>query len=267
MDITKFIYYMTVVISSILSRFTKPLQKIMTSMKPSQDQITSLVSRSAFYDINLYLIRHGETEANRDNILQGHCDYPLTDKGKNEGKGVGIALNKMHWQKVYCSDLKRAHDTCILLISNSQTNSDISRIEVTQLLREISFGVREALPKETTTEQARIIVAKKLGIPVAEVIDTAEQANEVRARQQKFIDKIIELPLNDEQNNILVVSHGGYIRAFLRDFCSIQDIEKIKNCSISRIRLKINKSDKNFTIECERNDLNTVKHLNEIQLV
>lgn len=255
--------------SSILTRLTKPLQKIMTSIKPSQDQITNLSSStsSEFYYYDLYFIRHGETEANRDNILQGHCDYPLTDKGRNEGKNVGIALANIHFSKVYSSDLKRASDTCTLLLSNSQTNSDISRIEVTQLLREISFGVREALPKETTVEQAKIIVAKKLGIPVGEVVDTAEKSIEVRNRQQNFIDKLIELPLNDELNNILLVTHGGYIRAFLRDFCLVQDMEKIKNCSISKIRLKINKSDKTFEFECRRNDLNVVKHLNEIELV
>jgi 2,3-bisphosphoglycerate-dependent phosphoglycerate mutase len=56
----------------------------------------------------LCLIRHGETEANRDGITQGHCDYPLTENGVQGAEKTGIALRHVNWTHIYTSDLTRA---------------------------------------------------------------------------------------------------------------------------------------------------------------
>lgn len=58
--------------------------------------------------IDLCIIRHGETEANRDEIRQGHCDYPLTEGGINDALKTGTALRHVKWSQVYASDLNRA---------------------------------------------------------------------------------------------------------------------------------------------------------------
>ena len=55
--------------------------------------------------VAILMIRHGETEANRDNILQGQCDYPLTEKGLEQAKSVGKVLETKRFSKVYSSDL------------------------------------------------------------------------------------------------------------------------------------------------------------------
>ena len=39
--------------------------------------------------VEVYLVRHGETTANRDDILQGHCDYDLTENGVEAAKRTG----------------------------------------------------------------------------------------------------------------------------------------------------------------------------------
>lgn len=239
-------------------------------------------------NVDLYLVRHGETIANANDILQGHCDYPLTDKGINEGNCVGIALSNMNWDKVYCSDLGRASHTCKLLLSQSKTNPNII-VEENKLLRECNFGVREALKKETSVEEARIIVANKLGIAPEDVVDTAESHQQLKERQQLFINKLIEdlSSINDNNDtiNILVVSHGGYLKYFIKEFWSITgsysllflifnynyviylDMEKIKNCSISKVTMKIDKVDKSYSLECQRTDLNLVNHIKKLEHV
>jgi broad specificity phosphatase PhoE len=268
MNLLKILKYISLFITSLVSRLTL-ISRLSLLSKPTIEQkmIMTSSSTTTIQTFDISLVRHGETTANRDGILQGHCDYPLTDKGINEAKLVGIQLNQANWDYIYCSDLKRASDTCKLLLSSNRINPDTSRIEYTNLLREISFGVREALSKDITTDEAKVIVAKKLGIAIEDVIDSAESVDAVQARQQLFINKLIELPFNDKINNILVVSHGGYIKAFLRDFCLIHDMEKIKNCSISKIRLKINKLDNSVSFECDRSNLNMVNHIKDIELV
>ena len=58
-------------------------------------------------DIQLFLVRHGQTEANAAGILQGQCDYPLTPKGLAEARYVGDCLKNVSFEKVYCSDIDR----------------------------------------------------------------------------------------------------------------------------------------------------------------
>lgn len=86
---------------------------------------------------HLCLIRHGETEANRDGIRQGHCDYPLTENGVQDAEKTGNALSHVNWTKIYASDLNRAsrvrimslhsfnncHADCIYnIVKNNTTN-------------------------------------------------------------------------------------------------------------------------------------------------
>ena len=61
--------------------------------------------------VTFYVIRHGETEANRGGIFQGHMDVPLSDKGRKQAELVARALQDIHFNAVYTSDLSRAAET------------------------------------------------------------------------------------------------------------------------------------------------------------
>ena len=54
--------------------------------------VINFKDRSMSRIIELYLCRHAETTANRDNILQGHCDYELTDEGVDASLRTGRHL-------------------------------------------------------------------------------------------------------------------------------------------------------------------------------
>lgn len=152
----------------------------------------------------------------------------------------------------------------MLTRSNTVNTSALGDIIYTPLLREVSFGLREGLPLKTTAEEAREIKAKELGIPVEEVIDPAETLEEVSARQRDFLTMMWNDLLNsgiftdntsshtscaaseesdDNIIRILVISHGGYIRRFLRMYCRFDVVEKIDNCAVSIITLSKNNDD------------------------
>ena len=60
----------------------------------------------------IILIRHGESEANRDNIFAGHLDVDLQEYGlKQAQKTAEYVLEKYQVSRVYSSDLKRAYKT------------------------------------------------------------------------------------------------------------------------------------------------------------
>ncbi|MGF6952343.1 hypothetical protein QF028_004848 [Neobacillus sp. B4I6] len=62
-------------------------------------------------EVNLYFVRHGETHYNVEKRLQGFCDSPLTDKGIEQAKSVGIGLSEIEFKAVYASESQRVVDT------------------------------------------------------------------------------------------------------------------------------------------------------------
>jgi broad specificity phosphatase PhoE len=64
--------------------------------------------------VRLTIVRHGETTANADGIIQGQsldASYRLTELGVQQAKAAGQALAGKIWWKVFCSDLPRARET------------------------------------------------------------------------------------------------------------------------------------------------------------
>ena len=98
------------------------------------------------YPFLLVLVRHGETEANKAGILQGHCDFPLTTLGIEQAKRVGEALTGISFTKVFSSDLKRAFDTACLISTSTGGSLTSSEIQREALVKEKAFGLLERLP-------------------------------------------------------------------------------------------------------------------------
>jgi probable phosphoglycerate mutase len=235
---------------------------------------------------DIYFVRHGETTANRDGILQGHCDFPLTEKGHRDAALVGTALRHTRWTKIYTSDLTRASNTAQIILSQSKNPKDLSTLlTTTPLIREVNFGVREMLPRGTTVEEAFQIVAEREGISLEDVTDTAETDEHIIERQKIFLEALFNdlenLPSLSVRENedltdpptsfedahetgrplILCVSHGGFIKRFLKNFCGIGSIEKIGNCSISVVHVDWS-SPGEFCVTADEARLNRMDHIN-----
>lgn len=159
-----------------------------------------------------YIIRHGETEANVKKILQGHSDYPLTQRGKDQAKEVSGLLKNIHFDKVFSSDLFRAKHTAQLILLERKM-----AIETSKLLRERTFGKYEGtswfyqddhLKKmwqkyETLSDQERFRF---------KFSEDQESDEEIATRMLTFIR---EIAVAYPGKTILIVSHGGIMRATL----------------------------------------------------
>jgi len=222
------------------------------------------MSSSANKTISLYLVRHGQTTANRDKILQGSCDFPLTDVGLDEASRTGACLSKIHWDRILTSDLARAKNTCSLIVEKSNKDGQPS-IESTSNLREVCFGVKEMLPKEITKAEARKIVAKREGIHIDKVVDTAESGDQVKKRQLAFImDLRSTLPSNGTVIPcVLAISHGAFIRAFVRNFCENAEPERIGNCGISVFDVTFSNDSDDFSLMVHNDLHNVQRHMDD----
>jgi broad specificity phosphatase PhoE len=62
----------------------------------------------------IVLVRHGETEWSRDGRHTGNTDIPLTDKGREQARLLGVVLRGKHFASVLTSPRRRASETCSL---------------------------------------------------------------------------------------------------------------------------------------------------------
>jgi len=209
-------------------------------------------------DFQLFLVRHGQTEANAAGILQGQCDYPLTPKGLAEATYVGDCLKNVSFEKVYCSDLKRAHDTCKLLLEQ-KPESFREDLSPTPLLRELCFGLKEALPRDTPLDIARRIQAERKGIPESEVVDDTEPPESVKARQMEFLASLKGL-----RGPVLAVSHGAYIRHLVQNTIGRRP-PRVRNCSITVLQLSWDETSQDLRVTCDVNHLSFDKHLPPVE--
>ncbi|XP_054723114.1 fructose-2,6-bisphosphatase TIGAR-like [Uloborus diversus] len=89
----------------------------------------------------LTLIRHGETAHNKDNVIQGQLDVPLSQAGLKQAELLGVHLQYQQYSHVYASDLARAMQTAESIIR--QNKSFKAALLHDRRLRERKFGIVE----------------------------------------------------------------------------------------------------------------------------
>lgn len=167
----------------------------------------------------IYLIRHGETEFHKKNILQGHKDSKLTNKGKLTAKNNAKKLLNKNIKIIYTSDLGRCVQTANII--NQYLKIKLIK---TNKLRERNFGELNG--------KSNLFVKNNLNLTnLNHKAPKGESFNQMKSRILKFIKT---------KNNILIITHEGPLRAILSNKykinplsnkCNTKDyiVYKIKN--------------------------------------
>lgn len=152
--------------------------------------------------MNIYVVRHGQTEENLKGTYYGALDCGLTELGVSQAKVLGERLKNIKFDKIYCSDLKRA----------AETLKHINRAEevvIDERLRERNFGAFEGktfneIEKEFTKECKSWNEDWKDFRPGG-----GESFRDSYLRVEAFMENLKE----ETGENILVCTHGGIVRA------------------------------------------------------
>jgi 2,3-bisphosphoglycerate-dependent phosphoglycerate mutase len=163
----------------------------------------------------LHVVRHGETDWNRERRVQGHTDVPLNEEGRRQALALAEELSATHLDAVYSSDLLRASETARLLLGKRAT----PLVEDPDL-RERHFGTWEGLTDE----------AIRARYPQA-VIGSWGDAETVDAMDSRVIGAIERIARSHDEGTVLVVTHGGPIRALYRH--AGIDPPIIGNCAVA----------------------------------
>lgn len=147
----------------------------------------------------LYIVRHGQTQSNKLEIVMGDSDLPLNLTGEVNAKNVGRKLKelKVKPDAVYSSVLQRAAKTADIIAKELNYTKPIDR---SQELREINYGDIEGI----SFKQARETIPAYKSKEVNFVFPNGESYAQLYKRVTKEIERIMS---ENQGKTILIVSH------------------------------------------------------------
>ncbi len=149
--------------------------------------------------MKLILVRHGETQEERDGIILGHLSGIITLKGIEKSKKIAVYLSSSDIKPdiIFSSDLARAKITAEIISEATGV-----KIEYDALLRERKAGTAEG-KKESEIDWMEY--EKQPGLSRRH--PGGESFEEVRARAEKFIFKLSQ----GKAETAVVVSHSAFL--------------------------------------------------------
>jgi broad specificity phosphatase PhoE len=187
--------------------------------------------------LDLYLIRHGETEYNANKIMIGGQSnfLHLSERGKNQARILGERLVKegVRFDEVYSSTAERAQHTAKIVCNT--IGFPIERIVTTSELLELSQGDWEGKKRcEIYTPE---VLAEMKAIHWKFKAPNGESQSDVEDRVYSWVENTL---LQKEDLTVGVFGHGVATKCFLRKIMNSNPELTyricINNCSISRLK-------------------------------
>jgi broad specificity phosphatase PhoE len=182
------------------------------------------------------MIRHGQSTANASGVWQGQLEFPLSEEGRRQAAETGQALKQIKISGIYASPLARAFETAQIIAREAVFPGEVVPLPgLVERHGGILQGKTWADQKTNNPEFVRGFLA----LPEEErwAFAGAETDKEILGRFEEAFSKILSRhPSGD--GSIIIVSHGGVMRAFLRDRFGpsvLPDHERAANASITRL--------------------------------
>ena len=172
----------------------------------------------------LYLLRHGQTEFNVKKLVQGRCDSPLTDLGRQQAQTAAAWL-KAHGvvpDKVVSSPLGRAMDTA-QLVAYELLGPDAA-VEPCEGIIERCYGSFEEGPHDA--------LPTDVWDPGEDLVPFGGEGS--KALQERMVGALTNLMGSEGIETLLAVSHGSASRQFIKAAApeGFELPAKLPNCAI-----------------------------------
>lgn len=173
----------------------------------------------------LYIARHGETEWNVKDILQGQLDSPLTERGLKQAADLALEMKDETFAAIFSSDLLRASRTAEVVSVERKL-----AVKTSQLLRERNWGRFDGRQASYYREEARELLQKYQQLsdeerwqfkPYADI----ESFEEIHKRLMVFLR---ETAVAYKGRSVLVISHLDVLRTLLIHLgCPPRDVDNL----------------------------------------
>lgn len=158
--------------------------------------------------MHIYLIRHGQSEADLTGVHEGRADFPLTPLGQQQASLLAQKMNEYAPQVILSSSLKRAHRTAEILQKRLQCP-----LEIHDTLMEFNNGVLAGMDRKEALERYPM---PEGGRPYHVPIEGGESELEFRFRAEEWVYRL--RAEYGSYSRVVIVSHGGWISQFLKAF-------------------------------------------------
>ena len=181
--------------------------------------------------LQVYLVRHGETEWNAARRIQGQSDSPLTEKGIFQAQQVAERVRNEGITHVIASDLGRTKRTAEII-----ADACGCKVLTDPRLRELHMGVLETRNLDGLTGEEEAWRKQMVdGTPEGR-IPQGETMSELAARMHEALNSCLDLPPGSKP---LLVSHGialGCLASTILGLPAYAERRlRLRNCSLSRV--------------------------------
>ncbi|HBI10020.1 2,3-diphosphoglycerate-dependent phosphoglycerate mutase GpmB [Franconibacter pulveris] len=181
--------------------------------------------------LQVYLVRHGETQWNAERRIQGQSDSQLTDKGERQAWQVGERAKTLGITHIIASDLGRTRRTAEIIAKACGCD-----VQLDSRLRELDMGVLERRHIESLTEEEESWRRQLVnGTPDGRIPD-GESMQEMSERMHAALNACLDLPPGSRP---LLVSHGMALGCLVSTILGLPAYAerrlRLRNCSISRV--------------------------------
>lgn len=148
----------------------------------------------------IYIIRHGQTELNRRQVLQGRSDAPLNERGIAQAQQMAEALAGVVFCRVFSSPLRRAVQTARIVAPNVEPEMD-------ERLIEMDYGPYEGTDLTALPPEVRTFFSDFVHNPAPAGM---EPLSSVKRRAGSFLEDVKRL-----EGNILISTHAIAMKGIL----------------------------------------------------
>ena len=167
----------------------------------------------------IYLVRHGETDWNRQRRIQGSSDIPLNSTGRAQAKTTGELLASRTWNGIFASPLSRAMETARIIASEIGLEAPGTLPAVV----ERNYGDAEG----RTASEVDALYPGDAEVPGRESRE---------AVIERALPALVQLAEDNHGKSIIVVAHGGVIASILAAVAPERPRTPIVNGSVHSFR-------------------------------
>ncbi len=177
--------------------------------------------------MRVYLIKHGQSQAEAENRYTGHYEDHLSDLGKKQSKELYKKLDGKGLEKVYVSPRIHCVDTAYIL----EENCNAETFTATELAERRSYGKLTGMKKVDAKKEFPLIVEEIESQFPYHKIENSEDYYEYVERMLKQFNKIVEKEFISETNGIAFITHEDTIKIIFRELIGFE-IKGIKDCAV-----------------------------------
>ncbi|KAJ2746009.1 hypothetical protein GGI20_001711 [Coemansia sp. BCRC 34301] len=203
--------------------------------------------------VNMFFARHGQTDANAQQLLQGSgLNGPLSAIGRQQASALGEGLRDENLDMVVASGMERAMETARHVLKH---HKDLTMVTDARL-NEISWGIMDGVSFKTADPVLDPVISRWNSGDFDAKVENGESINDCRRRLLAAVSDILREVRRGSHRNVFVCMHGRVLRVLMAALVD-KDMRMMKhythtNCCYHQISVDIEMGGNDSVIDLDK---------------